>query len=43
MDELRRRLRLVYLDAAQGWTREDFGRGLTTDELGRVIGRYVGR
>ena len=43
MDELRRRLRLAYVDGAEEWARENVGRRLTTDELGRVIGRYVGR
>jgi hypothetical protein len=43
MDELRRRLRLVHVDGAEEWTRGHVGRGLTRDELGRVIGRYVGK
>jgi hypothetical protein len=43
MDELRRRLRLAYVDGAEDWTRENIGRGLTRDELGNVIGRYAGR
>lgn len=43
MDELRRRLRLAYVDGAETWQRENVGRSLTRDELGRVIGRYVGR
>jgi hypothetical protein len=43
MDELRRRLRLAYLEGAEEWSREHEGRGLAGDELGRVIGRYVGR
>jgi hypothetical protein len=43
LDELRGRLRLVYVDGAEEWTRETVGRGLTRDELGRVIGRYRGR
>jgi hypothetical protein len=41
--ELRRRLRLAYVDGAEDWTRENVGRGLTPDELGRVIERYAGR
>jgi hypothetical protein len=43
LEELRRRLRLAYVDGAEEWSRENVGRGLTTDELGRVIGRYVGQ
>jgi len=43
MDELRRRLRLAYVDSAEEWADAELGRRLTTDELGRVIGRYVGR
>jgi SnoaL-like domain len=43
LDELRRGLRLAYVDGAEEWTRQNVGRGLTRDELGRVIGRYVGR
>lgn len=42
MDELRRRLRLAYLDGAEEWASRELGRGLTRDELGRVIGRYGG-
>lgn len=41
MDELRSRLRLAYVDGAEDWTTANLGRGLTTDELGRVIGRYT--
>jgi hypothetical protein len=43
LDELRRRLRFAYVDGAEEWTRANAGRGLTRDELGRVIGRYSGR
>ncbi len=43
LDELRRRLRLVYVDGAEEWTRQNVGRAMTRDELGRVIGRYAGR
>jgi hypothetical protein len=43
LDELRRRLRFAYVDGAEEWTRQNVGRGLTRDELGRVIVRYVGR
>ena len=40
MDELRRRLRLPYVDGAEEWARENVGRRMTNDELGRVIGRF---
>ena len=40
MDELRRRLRLAYVDGAQEWTGENLGRGMTGDELARVARRY---
>lgn len=43
MDELRRRLRLAYVDGAEAWTRHELERSITCDELGRVIGRYGGR
>ena len=43
LEDLRKLLRLVYVDAAKQWTRENVGRAMTPDELGRVIGRYVGR
>jgi hypothetical protein len=43
LEELRQRLRLAYVDGAEEWTRANVGRALTVDELGRVIGRYVGR
>lgn len=42
MDELRRRLRLAYIDGAEAWTRRELDRSLSRDELGRVIGRYGG-
>jgi hypothetical protein len=32
-----------YVDGAEDSMREHVGPGLTTDELWRVIGRYVGR
>ncbi len=41
MDELRRRLRLAYVDGAETFSMVNTGRRLTTDELGRVIARYV--
>lgn len=40
LDELRRLLRLAYVDEAEEWTRESVGRGLTGDELSRVIARH---
>ena len=42
MDELRRRLRLAYLDGAEDWTRAERGRGMTAEETARVLGRYPG-
>jgi hypothetical protein len=39
MDELRRRLRLAYLDGAETWTRSNVGRTMTGDELAGVLGR----
>jgi hypothetical protein len=43
MDELRRRLRLAYVEGAESWALENRGRGFDRDELGRVIARYLGR
>jgi hypothetical protein len=43
LDDIRRRLRFAYVDGAERWSRDNTGRVLTTDELGRVIGRYEGR
>ena len=40
-DELRRRLRLAYVDGAEEWTRENVGRALTRDELAGVLGRFA--
>jgi hypothetical protein len=40
MDELRRRLRLAYVDGAEEWTRANVGRGLGTNEFEAVIGRF---
>ena len=39
MDELRRRLRMAYMEGAEASSQENVGRGLTTEELGRVIER----
>jgi len=43
IEELRARMRLPYVEGAEEWSHEHEGRGLAGDELGRVIGRYVGR
>jgi hypothetical protein len=43
LEDLRARVRLAYVEGAEAWTRENVGRGLTRDELGRVVGRYGGR
>jgi hypothetical protein len=42
MDELRRQLRMAYVDGAEAFSRETLDRGLTGDELGRIIERYEG-
>jgi hypothetical protein len=36
LEELRPRLRLAYVDGAEEWTRENVGRQMTRDELGRA-------
>lgn len=43
MDQLRRRLRLAYVEGAEAWSREHSARGLTGEELERVTARYTGR
>lgn len=43
MDELRRSLRLAYVDGAEEWTRQNVGRSMTPDELAGVLERYTGR
>jgi hypothetical protein len=43
MEELRRQLRMAYIEGAEAFSRETLDRALTPDELGRVIGRYAGR
>jgi hypothetical protein len=43
MDELRQRLRLAYIEAAEEWTRDNVGRGLTGHELEGVLTRFPGR
>jgi hypothetical protein len=43
MDELRRRLRLAYVEGAERWATANLGRPLDRDELGQVVERYAGR
>lgn len=43
LEELRRRVRLAYVDGAEEWSREHVGRQMTGDEFSGVIGRYTGR
>jgi hypothetical protein len=43
MDEFRHQLRKAYVDGAEAFSRETLERGLTTNELGRIIQRYEGR
>ena len=43
MDALRRRLRLAYVEGAEEWTRENFGRPMTSEEAEGVLERYTGR
>jgi hypothetical protein len=43
MDQLRRQLPMEYLDGAESVSRDNVGRGLTGDELGRMIERSVGQ
>jgi hypothetical protein len=40
--ELNRRLRLAFIAGAEERSRDTAGRGLTDEELGRVIERYPG-
>jgi hypothetical protein len=42
MEELRRRLRLAYVQGAEEWSRAERGESLRDDELGRVIEDYPG-
>src|SRR5438093_6505819 len=42
LDELRRRLRIAYVDGAEEWSREHADRGLTVAELGGVLARFKG-
>jgi hypothetical protein len=43
LDQLRRRLRFAYVEGAEEWTRENVGRVMTGEELGRVMGRFRGK
>lgn len=43
MDDLPWQLRMAYVDGAEALAREAFDRGLTGDELGRIIERYEER
>jgi hypothetical protein len=40
--ELNRRLRIEFVEGAEERSRRELGRGLTTDELRRVLRRYPG-
>jgi hypothetical protein len=40
MEELRRRIRLAYVEGAEKRSRENSARGLTGDELDRVLSRF---
>jgi hypothetical protein len=42
LDELRARLRLAYIEGAEGWAHETLGRSLAQGELERVIERFPG-
>lgn len=42
LEELRQRLRQAYVEGAEGWARENLGRGLTDSELTGVLQRYRG-
>lgn len=43
MDELRRLLRLAYIEGAEAWSQEHSGRGSTGDELERVLMHFQPR
>lgn len=43
MDHLRQRLRLAFVQGAEGWSHEYSGRGLSNAELDGVLTRYRGR
>lgn len=40
IQDLRRRMRLAYVDGAEAWTRQRTGRGLTDLELAAVLKRF---
>jgi hypothetical protein len=42
LEELRATMRLAYLEGAERWARAELGRGLSSDELAGVIGRFPG-
>jgi hypothetical protein len=39
-DMLRARLRLAYIEGAEGWARQELGRALEHDEVERIIRRF---
>jgi hypothetical protein len=41
-ERLNKRLRQVFIDGAEGDSRRRLGRGLTADEVERVLGRHPG-
>lgn len=43
MEELRRRLRLAYIEGAESWAVSALGRGLTDVEVAALVRRYTGR
>jgi hypothetical protein len=43
MDRLRRQIPTAYLEGAESVAKDNVGRGLTGDELGRIIERSVGQ
>jgi hypothetical protein len=42
LEEIRRRLRLAYVEGAEEWSRENLGPRLTPDELDSLIERFAG-
>ena len=43
IEQLRRQLRMAYVEGAEAFSRETYDRALTTDELERVLRRYAER
>jgi hypothetical protein len=41
LDELRRRLRLAYVEGAEAWSRAEVGRSLTADEMVGAVRRFA--